>query len=165
MDERRLMDMRNREFTKYGSPEKLLRDVGFLFEDLDRIPFLSGYPASHQWKVLYAAPTSISDKLTIENFMEGLRELDLINSRSPNLFKNFRSSIKVDHITPGYPDYSSPLMRVSVGNGGSSCYNLMVYGPHDQTRARVINDEGYVAKTSRDLPTIAQVMDAHIGPL
>jgi hypothetical protein len=158
-----LLNLRKSRVIKYNSPLGFLNFVEEIIGDSNNIPLIFGSEQIDEWKIIRAKPQTLSDRHTVENFLEGIREVENKYGKMPTS-KDFRSHILIDSQTPGYPQYDIPLISIWLGNQGSNNYGLHILGPTEITRNRIINEGGYTAKTSVDIPTFNKTMDPYIGP-
>ena len=103
MNNKLLLSLRKNGSERYNSPDRLLVAAGSILDNLDRVPWISGHEQMNQWDIRYSPPRTIADRLTVENFMEGLKDIDEAYSKNPAMFKKFGSFISINSVEPGYP--------------------------------------------------------------
>lgn len=163
MKDSELLDLRRRATVHYSLPKEFLTTLNSIFEDLNNIPIISGDEQGNNWKILHQGPRTLVDRLKIEGFLEGVREIADSYSKNSERFNEFISGIHIENITPGYPEYNLPLISAHLQTRSSRSYSLNIIGqPKSSTEGRILDKNGYVVETKISHPPIEQIMEKYV---
>ncbi|MBR9705731.1 hypothetical protein GOV14_01730 [Candidatus Pacearchaeota archaeon] len=157
MNTRKLYELRKDRMTIQNSPDQFYEIATTIFKDCKRVqvPLVFGPKDSgeDQWKVQYLSPKTVSDRLTIENFLEGVRIIR--DEYSPELFRYFHSKLIFEGVDSekNIPNNTS-LIDISLTNGGKASHNLSI----------IYSEHAYTARTTRDIQALERAMKNHMGP-
>jgi len=89
MNNQELFELRKREVLTFANPIDLTAFLDSLMVEEVRFPLVVGYPRfdpNAEWKVIELTPQTKSDALTLQNYLEGLRNVsDFWNRETPEL--------------------------------------------------------------------------------
>jgi hypothetical protein len=164
MNKDELFELRFENSQPFDNPIRLEEFVRDVIGNPLEIPVVAGYDRHQQyWEVWELSPSSISDELTVRNFLGGLEVIKETYGMTPNRFKNFQGELSYFGLENGdVSEYDSPILSIVLGNNGSELktikpprFSLNIYYGRDKT---------YTAKSGERVSFFDEAMRKYLGP-
>ncbi len=162
MKEQKLFELRKKGYLEFNNPKETIAKLEDIMKD-SQIPLVAGYKDFDptEWEVVYLNSQEPSDKLTIENFLEGLKKVK----------ENIEESKK-------FEDMKQDFYGMIIYKGDAMCdleegdliLNLFIgekRGDSSRNYALSINkgkNKTYKAKANISVSKFEQIMENHLGP-
>ena len=164
MESEKLFDLREEKHVDFESIPEMISFLEDIFDRDFRFPAVKGYRdfgRNGGWEVMNLSPSDVKDRLTVENYIEALREVDLL-TQSESLSGPQIDSLKGtaffrDIEQRHYSKIDSSLMSVHLPIGFDS-FNLGIY-------LSEVNDGGKYEAVSKITPNrVIQAVTPYVGP-
>jgi len=161
MENQELFELRKKGFLEFKAPEPLILKLEDIIKG-SQVPLVAGYKDfDPDWKVVYLRPQEISDKLTIDNFLEGLRKVKNYMEESRK-FEDMKQDFYGMIIYKGEAlcdlEEGNLILNLFIGGKrGDSSRNYALYITQGK-------DNTYNAKANISVPKFEQIIERHLGP-
>ena len=162
MENQELFKLRKKGYLEFNTPKETIAKLEDIMKD-SQIPLVVGYKdfdPEKNWEVVYLNPQELSDKLTIETFLEGLRKV----KDSMEELRKFKDMKQDFH---GMIIYKGEVMCDL--EEGDLILNLFIGKKGDSSRRYELNvtlgkNQTYNAKANISVPKFEQIIEKHLGP-
>ena len=162
MKNQELFELRKKGYLKFNTPKETIAKLEDIIKG-SQIPLVAGYKDfdPKEWKVVYIDPQELSDKLTIENFLEGLRKVkDNIEElkRFEDMKQDFHGIINYEGVERfHYSEKGTCILSLFVNEKKDSSRNYALY-------VTIGKNQTYKAKTTFSTSKFEKIMEKHLGP-
>jgi len=161
MKDQELFELRKKGYLEFNTPKETVKKLEDIIKG-SQIPLVAGYKDfDPDWKVVYLNPQETSDKLTIENFLEGLRKVKnyLEESRKfEDMKKDFYGMMVYKGEALCDLEEGALILNLFIGEKrGDSSRNYALYITQGKNNT-------YNAKAKISVSKFEQIMEDHSGP-
>ncbi len=163
MKEQELFELRKKGYLEFKAPKPLILKLEDIIKG-SQIPLVAGYKDfDPDWKVVYLDPQEPSDKLTIENFLEGLRKVknymeELKQRKFEDMKQDFYGMIVYKGEALCDLEEGDIILNLFIGEKrGDSSRNYVLYITQGK-------DNTYNAKAKISVSKFEEIIEKHLGP-
>jgi hypothetical protein len=162
-EKQELYDLRGIRCHEFDDLPRMLEFVEQLLPDPMNVPLVCGYRdfSPENWKVRTLAPYDQSSRLTLENFLEGLRAVERMGKKEA-VSKGFHGMVHMPGLEGCFRDeHGQEFLNLFVGTKGSRTYSCNLAWAHDDGREPY---SFYQATARIERPSFEKVMERYMGP-
>ena len=155
-----LFQLRIKVIQDFTNPNDLVRTLDSLFDEKLNIPLIVGnrnFP-QETWKVVPLVPSTTSDRLTVANFLEGLKQVQAAYAHNRIKETDFNAGLYfegIDILHCGGQD--TTILRVNLDR-----YHLGLFLNHVKSAGDPRNTYG--AASEREVMPLEQILEKYLGP-
>lgn len=163
MNPKALFRLRKKAVLKFQSPKKLRNLVNRIIMPSSQIPLVVGYEDFNekQWRTSYLKPKTPSEEITLNNFLEGLKKVEIEWEKSKKHkimsdFNKFEGIFVFEGVdTKHYSNQDTRIMSIMLRKDLVSYFLGIYWSGKDLYGTESIKENSSIME---------KIMDSHLGP-